>query len=245
MLSDCRRLSLPMGIWNAIAVFAIAASVNSILAQSSPAAEQRRTTAETGEIVILAFGDSLTAGYQLPPGKSFPSQLEQALKTQGDNVRVINSGVSGDTAADGLARLDWSLTDDVDAVIVELGANDALRGFEPAVTEAKLDEILTRLKERNLPVLLAGMEAPRNWGPDYAKAFAEIFPRLAEKHGAILFPFFLQDVATRPELNQADGLHPTPEGVAVIVENILPSVKKLIEQARAGKQGKTQAEGSG
>ncbi len=213
----------------AIAVWAISA------AAFSPLQAQGQAQASE-EIVILALGDSLTAGYQLPPDKSFPAQLQRALRDKGHKVRVINAGVSGDTAADGLARLDWSLTDEVDSVIVELGANDGLRGFDLKVTEAALDQILARLKERGLPVLLAGMEAPRNWGEEYARAFAAIFPRLAEKYDAVLYPFFLQDVATKPELNQPDGLHPTAEGIAVIVRNILPSVEALIERVKAGQK---------
>jgi acyl-CoA thioesterase-1 len=191
------------------------------------------------EVVILALGDSLTAGYQLPPDKSFPAQLEKALRERGKSVRVLNAGVSGDTATEGLARLEWSLTDEVDAVIVELGANDGLRGTDPKVTEQALDQILASLKQRGLPVLLAGMEAPRNWGPEYVAAFKAIYPRLAEKHGAILYPFFLEGVAAQPQLNQPDGLHPTAEGVAVIVRNIMPDVERLIERARAKVEAET------
>ncbi len=182
--------------------------------------------------MILSFGDSLMAGYQIPPGKAFPAQLEAALRARGYPVRVLNAGVSGDTAADGLARLDWSLGEKVDGAIVEFGANDALRGLDPKTTEAALDHILKALAERRIPALLAGMEAPRNWGRDYDDAFRAIYPRLAKKYGVLIYPFFLKDVATVRSLNLADGLHPTPEGVAVIVRNILPDVEKLIARIR-------------
>jgi acyl-CoA thioesterase-1 len=216
-------------IWKWALVFSIVSAVVSLGGAASRAAGPDQ------EIVILALGDSLTAGYQLPPDKSFPAQLQAALRAKGQNVRVENAGVSGDTASEGLARLDWSLPEEADAVIVEFGANDALRGFDPQVTEQALDQILARLKQRGLPVLLAGMEAPRNWGPDYAARFAAIYPRLAEKHGVLLYPFFLKDVATVRELNQQDGIHPTAEGVAVIVRNILPDVERLIDRARQRK----------
>lgn len=177
---------------------------------------------------ILALGDSLTAGLGLDPAEAFPAKLEAALKAKGHDVKVINAGVSGDTVAAGLARLDWSLDASVDAVIVELGANDALRGLPPAQAEAALDQILGRLGKR--PVLVAGMLAPRNLGADYAAAFDPIFARLAEKHGALHYPFFLEGVAADPALNQADGIHPNAKGVDMIVSRILPSVEKLIRK---------------
>jgi len=185
------------------------------------------------EIVILAFGDSLTAGYQIPPDKSFPAQLQAALRERGYPVRVINSGVSGDTAAEGLARLDWSLEEKVDGAIVEFGANDALRGIDPKLTERALGEILKALKERKIELLIAGMEAPRNWGEAYDAAFRAIYPRLAAQQDTLLYPFFLKDVATVRSLNLADGLHPTPDGVAIIVRNFLPDAEKLIARIRA------------
>jgi acyl-CoA thioesterase-1 len=197
--------------------------------------QQHARAAETRggeEVVIVGFGDSLMAGYQLPPGKSFPAQLEDALREEGRNVRVVNAGVSGDTSADALARLDWALPDDADAVIVELGANDALRGFDLAETRRALDQILSKLRARDLPVLLTGMEAPRNYGEDYANRFREMYAELAEKHGTLFYPFFLEGVAMKPELNMPDGIHPTAEGVAVIVENILPKVRDLVARAR-------------
>jgi acyl-CoA thioesterase-1 len=184
------------------------------------------------EIVILAFGDSLTAGYQIPPDKSFPAQLQATLREKGYPVRVINSGVSGDTAADGLARLEWSLDGKVDGAIVEFGANDALRGIDPRITERSLSAILKDLKDRHIALLLAGMEAPRNWGKDYDDAFRAIYPRLAEQYGALFYPFLLKDVATVRSLNLPDGMHPTPEGDAVIVRNFLPEAEKLIARIR-------------
>ena len=185
-------------------------------------------------VTVLALGDSLTAGYGLQPSDGFAVKLEAALKDRGHDVRVINAGVAGDTALDGLSRLDWSLSEEVDAVIVQLGANDALRGLPAAQAETALDGILAKLKERNLPVLLAGMLAPPNLGPDYQRAFDGMYARLADKHGAALYPFFLDGVAAQPALNQADGMHPNPAGVDVIVARMLPSVEALVAAA-AGK----------
>lgn len=187
------------------------------------------------EIVIVAFGDSLTAGFMLQPKHAFPNQLEAALKSRGHKVRVINAGVSGDTAAGGLARLEWVIPKETDAVILELGANDALRGLDPSKTKTALDTILTTLGKKGIDVLLTGMEAPRNLGPDYVKRFAAIYPALAEKHGIPLYPFFLDGIATDPKLNLSDGLHPNPKGVSVIVERILPSVEALIAKLKQPK----------
>ena len=184
-------------------------------------------------VTILAFGDSLTAGLGVDPQSAFPAKLEAALKARGHDVRVINAGVSGDTASAGRDRLDWVLSDDVDAVILELGANDALRGIAPRETRTALTAILETLKQRSLPVLLAGMLAPRNLGPDYAAGFDPIFPDLARQFGAIYYPFFLDGVATRPDLNQADGLHPNPAGVTEIVTRILPNVEELLARVAA------------
>ncbi len=178
---------------------------------------------------ILAFGDSLTAGYGLAAEHSFPAQLQAALAERGHDVEVINSGVSGETTAGGLARLGWALGDDPDAVIVELGANDALRGIEPADTRRNLDAILEQLTERGIVILLAGMRAPPNMGDDYAAEFDAIFPELAQAHGTAYYPFFLDGVAARPELNLSDGLHPNADGVAVIVDGILPHVLRLLD----------------
>ena len=177
---------------------------------------------------ILALGDSLTAGYGLPRPESFPVQLEQALRADGVDAAVINGGVSGDTTAGGLARLGWALAEPVDAAIVELGANDGLRGLDPAVTEANLDAILAKLAQKGIPVLLAGMKAPPNLCADYGARFDTVYPRLAEKHGVALYPFFLDGVAAVPHLNQDDGIHPTGDGVAVIVAAMLPFVKRLL-----------------
>jgi len=180
------------------------------------------------EIVIVALGDSLTAGYQLPQEAAFPVQLEKALKSRGANVKVINAGVSGDTASDGLARLDWALPDNADAVIVELGANDALRGIPVSETTRVMTELMEKLKARKLPVLLAGMEAPRNWGPDYVTAFRQMYVDLSRKYDAVFYPFFLDGMAMDKGLTLPDGLHPTGKGVGVIVERILDSVEELI-----------------
>jgi acyl-CoA thioesterase I len=181
---------------------------------------------------IVALGDSLTAGLGLPVNEAFPAKLEQALQAKGIAVSVVNAGVSGDTAADGLARLAWSVPAGTDGVILELGANDMLRGIEPALTEAALEKILAKLAGRHIPVLLAGMKAARNLGPDYGRAFDAIYPALASTHRAVFYPFFLAGVATDPTLNQADGMHPNAAGVAVIVKRMLPSVEQLIARAR-------------
>lgn len=178
---------------------------------------------------ILAFGDSLTAGYGLPEGDGFVPQLQQALVKMGREVTVINGGLSGDTTAGGLARLDWMLAEKPDVVILELGANDALRGLSPDEARANLDATIKRIKDSGAALLLAGMLAPRNLGPDYAARFDTIYPDLAKVHGVALYPFFLEGVAARPELNQQDGLHPTREGVAVIVANILPYLETLLD----------------
>lgn len=180
-------------------------------------------------IRVVAFGDSLSAGYQLGAADAFPAVLEAALKARGHDVAVENAGVSGDTATAGLDRLDWSIPDGTDIVIVELGANDALRGLDPKITEAALDEILSRLKARGIAVLLAGMYAPRNNGGAYSKAFDAIYPRLQQKHNVALYPFFLEGIQGDAALNLADGMHPNPKGVRMIVERILPAVEALIK----------------
>ena len=165
-----------------------------------------RATERPVKIVVL--GDSLSAGYGLPVDAAFPAKLAQALKAKGITVQVTNAGVSGDTASGGLGRLDWSVPAGTDAVIVELGANDALRGIDPKVTKAALDGILTKLRDRHIFVLLAGMQAPRNMGPDYVRSFDAIYPALVSAHPVVFYPFFLDGVATDPKLNQGDGLHP-------------------------------------
>jgi acyl-CoA thioesterase-1 len=181
---------------------------------------------------IVAFGDSLTAGYGLPQQDGFVPRLQAALTARGVAAEVANAGVSGDTTSDGLARLDWSVPQGTDAVIVELGANDMLRGFKPEVTRATLDSILQRLTARHIAVLLCGMRAAPNLGADYAAAFESIYPDLAAKYGALLYPFFLDGVAGNLSLQQADGLHPNAAGVNIIVERILPKVEELIARVR-------------
>jgi acyl-CoA thioesterase I len=181
-------------------------------------------------VTILALGDSLMAGYGLDPSQSFPARLEAELRKTHPDLTIVNAGVSGDTAAQGAERLDWVLTEDVDALILELGANDALRGLKPQQTEAALTQIIEKARARKLPVLLMGMMAPPNMGADYVKAFNGIYPRLAEKHGALLYPFFLDGVASRAELNQADGIHPTAQGIDIIVSRSLPIMRQLIER---------------
>jgi acyl-CoA thioesterase I len=183
---------------------------------------------------IIAFGDSLTAGFGVAPTDAFPAQLERALVANGHKVEIVNAGVSGDTAGAGLERFDWAVPSDAAAVILELGANDGLRGIDPKRTRDTLDMILAQLKARKLPVLIAGMRAPRNWGDAYAAEFDAMFPALAEKYGAIHYPFFLDGVVMDPALNQPDGIHPTAKGVAVIVERILPKVIELIDRSKAG-----------
>lgn len=180
------------------------------------------------KIVLAAFGDSLSAGYQLPPEAAFPVQLQKALIAKGLDVEVRNAAVSGDTASGGLARLDWSIGADVDGVIYELGANDALRGIDPALVRDAVDGALARFSERNIEVLVAGMLAPPNLGAEYGNAFNTIFPDLAKKYDTILYPFFLDGVAGVPALNLSDRLHPTAEGIAIIVERILPDVEALL-----------------
>jgi acyl-CoA thioesterase-1 len=185
-------------------------------------------TAQANDKLILALGDSLTAGYGLSKNSGFVAQLESGLARSGLDARVIDGGVSGDTSAGGLARLDWLLVERPDLVIVELGANDGLRGLEPSATMANLEGIVTRVKASGAKVLLAGMQAPPNMGQDYTSEFNRIYETVARKHDAALFPFFLNRVAANPQLNQSDGIHPNAEGVATIVEQILPLVSALL-----------------
>ena len=193
------------------------------------------TLAAAPPVRILALGDSLTAGYGVPAGDAFPTVLEHALKTRGLDASVINAGVSGDTSAGGLARLDWSLNDaknPPDVAIIELGANDGLRGLPADEMAKNLDAMLARFKARSIPVLLTGMKAPRNYGEAYAKSFDAVFPQLAKKYGVLFYPFFLDGVVLKTNLLQADGLHPNPMGVEVIVKNITPMVVRLVQQAK-------------
>ncbi|HUK08452.1 MAG TPA: arylesterase [Stellaceae bacterium] len=184
---------------------------------------------------IVALGDSLTSGYGLPLEQSFPERLQTWLQARGFDAQIVNAGVSGDTTAGGLRRLDWALSEPADAVLVELGANDALRGLDPEAAYDNLDRILTRLEARKLKVLLLGMKGVENWGDDYARKFDAIYPRLAEKHHVLLYPFFLDGVALDPALNQPDGLHPNPAGVDVIVNRVGPYVLRLLDAAPGGK----------
>ena len=207
--------------------FMFAAAAFGLAMAASPASAERL-------LKIVAFGDSLTAGYGLPANEAFPAKLQQALAGKHINVEVVNAGVSGDTTTGGLARLDWSVPADTAAVILELRANDAMRGVDPAVTRKALDEILQRLKQRGIPVLLCGMYAPPNMGDEFGQAYRDMYPALAQRYGAILYPFFLDQVAGHAELNQADGIHPTAKGVDRVVEGILPKVEELIAKAKAG-----------
>ncbi|MEM1276526.1 MAG: arylesterase [Pseudomonadota bacterium] len=182
-------------------------------------------------VKLVALGDSLVAGYGLPEEEGFVPQLDAWLAAQGrPEVEVINMGVSGDTTAGGLARLDWALGGGADAVLVELGANDLLRGVDPAASRANLDELLSKLHDRNLPVLISGMTASNNFGPEYKADYDAMFPDLAEKHGALYDPFFLEGLVGEPGLFQSDGLHPNREGVARIVARIGPRIIELLDR---------------
>ena len=197
---------------------------------AAPAAAQQQSAQ------LVGVGDSLMAGYQLAPTESYPARLEAALKAKGYDVTVANAGVSGDTTSGGLSRVDWSVPDGTDGVILELGANDALRGISPAETEKNLEAIISRLKERGISVLLVGMMAPPNMGGDYAEKFNPIYERLAEKHSVPLYPFFLDGVTTVAGMQLEDGMHPNAKGVGVMVERSLPAVEAFLgEIAPAGK----------
>jgi acyl-CoA thioesterase-1 len=209
----CRSALLAMTVGLAMTGYAAA--------ESAPAAGGR-------PIRLVALGDSLTAGYNLPASAAFPVKLQKALQQKGIAVEIGNAGVSGDTSSGGLARLDWSIAKDTEGVILELGANDALRGLDPQVTRNALEEILKRMKARNIPVLLCGMYAPPNYGKEYQAKFNAIYPDLAKQYGVPLYPFFLDGVATVARLTQPDGLHPTAEGIDAIVTNILPSVEAFV-----------------
>jgi acyl-CoA thioesterase-1 len=199
-----------------IAVFTLATTT----AQAEESSPQR----------LMVFGDSLTAGYGLASEDSLPAQLQRALRERGHAVTVINAGVSGDTTSGGLSRLEWTLADDPQAVILALGANDGLRGINPGLTRDNLQQMLEIMQQRELPVLLLGMLAPPNLGRDYGEAFNAIYPDLAEEYSVLLYPFFLEDVVGEPQLNLEDGIHPNRQGVAVVVDNILPLVEQLLQQ---------------
>jgi acyl-CoA thioesterase-1 len=196
----------------------------------APSAAIGQTTAarESKPVKMVVLGDSLSAGFGLPAPAAFPMRLQKALQSKGIAVDMINAGVSGDTTSGGRDRLDWSVPEGTQAVILELGANDALRGVDPKVTRAALTDILTRLKARKIDVLLCGMYAPPNYGADYSASFNAIYPDIAKQFGVTLYPFFLEGVATEAKLNQPDGLHPTAEGIDVIVKNILPTVEAFL-----------------
>jgi acyl-CoA thioesterase-1 len=183
---------------------------------------------------ILAFGTSLTQGYGLPPGTELTALVETKLRAAHIDARLINAGVSGDTSAGGLARLEWSLADRPDAAIVEFGGNDALRGFAPKETEKNLSTMLAKFRARNIPVLLLGMMAPRNLGPEYVAQFDAIYPRLAKEYDTLFYPFVLNGVAMNAKFNQADGIHPNPAGEKIVAERIFPYVLKLVRLARGG-----------
>lgn len=184
---------------------------------------------------IVAFGDSIAAGLGLPPDQAFPARLEAKLRGDGVDARVVNAGNSGDTTADGVSRLDWMLADKPEIVILELGANDALRGIDPATVRANLEKMIDKIQASGAKLLLLGMRAPPNWGEDYQHAFDRIYPELARAHDVPLDPFFLEGVAMDPKMNQADGLHPNEKGVAVIVDHIAPMVAKLLPGSAGGR----------
>lgn len=207
-LSFARRMAAGFLVWAIL-------SGNNVMAASIPR-------------ILVAFGDSLTAGYLLPQDKGFVPVLERELKARGLNVTVINGGVSGDTTSDGLARLDWTIPDGTQGVILELGANDMLRGLDPAIPRANLRDMLTKLRERRIAVLLVGMKAQRNLGPAYVTAFDSLYPDLAREFKVPLYPFFLEGVASEPSLSLQDGLHPNAQGVEKIVSNILPQVEDFL-----------------
>ncbi|PWV98281.1 (3S)-malyl-CoA thioesterase [Hoeflea marina] len=211
-----------MGIKNTLASIAVAATI--LVASTAARAET---------LSIVGFGDSLMAGYQLPSSAGFPAQLTQALQARGHDVVITDSGVSGDTTADGLARVDWSIPDGTDGVILELGANDVLRGLPVSETRSNLEAIIARLQDRGIPVLLAGMLAPPNMGGDYAATFNAIYPDLAKRHDLMLYPFFLDGVTGNPGLELSDGMHPNSDGIKVMVENFLPVAEQFVGSLQA------------
>ena len=220
----------------AVAWLVIAGLLAGWLAVASQSIAPARAQTASPRLKIVALGDSLTAGYLLRPEEAFPFQLQTALKQQGRDIDFVNAGVSGDTASAGLARLDWAVPPDTAGVILELGANDALRGIDPAQTVKALGEIITKLKARGVAVLLSGMQAPRNYGEDYRARFDVLYAELAKAHGVLLHPFFMEGVALDPKFTLDDRLHPTGAGVAVIVKGIMPDVLRLIAQIEAKKK---------
>jgi acyl-CoA thioesterase I len=212
--------------------FALAAAIAALWAGVIGGAGAAPAAAADRPVTIVALGDSLTAGFGLPASAAFPAKLKAALKAKGHVVEVVNAGVSGDTASGGLARLDWSVPEGTDAVILELGANDMLRGVDPEVTRRALDEIVRRLTERRIPVLLAGMRAIPNLGVDFVRGFEAIYSDIAAKYDVLLYPFFLDGIAGDARFNMRDGLHPLATGVDVIVAGILPKVEELLARTR-------------
>ena len=214
------------GLFMHIAVLMIAL----MTAAASPTFAQAQVPAKAAAkpIKLVVLGDSLSAGLGLPGQEAFPAKLQKALQNNGIDVDMTNAGVSGDTASGGRDRLDWSVPEGTEGVIVELGANDALRGIDPEVTRAALNDIVARLKARGIAVMLCGMLAPPNYGSDYASRFDTIYPELAKKFDVPLYPFFLDGVAADAKLNQADGIHPTAAGVDIIIKNIVPTVEAFL-----------------
>jgi acyl-CoA thioesterase I len=226
--TDARPCIRRFGLWRNMVAAALVFNAAILVAGSAVRAESGAKSMK-----IVAFGDSLSAGYQLPPGDSFPAQLQKALIARGHKVEVINAGVSGDTTGAGLERIAWAVPPDADGVIVELGANDALRGLDPGKARANLDKILATLSQQKVALLVAGMRAPRNYQTDYTSAFDKMFPELAVKYDALLYPFFLERIALKAEFNLADGMHPNAKGVAEIVKDIMPKVEELIARIQA------------
>ena len=235
------KLSIPawLPIFAMMASFMAASPIIAASAQEDPTGlEDALPTEQLSQVKIVGFGDSLMAGYLLPANAAFPQQLEKALNDKGVEVSIENAGVSGDTTTGGLSRIDWSVPDGTDLVILELGANDALRGIEPDITEKNLDEMLARLKQRGISVILAGMMAPPNMGKDYAAKFNPIYPKLAQKYGVPLYPFFLDGVATKKDFLLEDGMHPNEKGVETMVSNFMPTIEKsLTEMQNKGTSG--------
>ncbi len=222
--------SAPASYWDCGVAVHLSALL--VLLVACAVAKAQSAAMSDAPVRIVALGDSLTAGLGLPVNASFPARLKSALRKKGIAVEITNAGVSGDTAAGGLTRLDWSVPPGTDAVIVELGGNDMLRGIDPKVTRAALAEILQRLKERHIAVLLAGMRAAPNLGADYGRKFESMYSELAAKDGVALYPFFLDGVAGEAKLNQSDGVHPTAAGVEEIVRRMLPEIEELVSRVR-------------
>jgi len=229
-----------MGISAAIVKFtALIFAISVALPLSGPALGQNANAASKSDVPkgaivkIVAFGDSLTAGYGLRARHAFPVKLAKALTARGYNVKITNAGVSGDTTAAGFARLDWAVPNNTQAVILELGANDALRGLDPNAAQRNLDKIVATLTSRNIEVLIAGIPPPSNFGSAYARTFGQMFAKIAKKYGTLYYRNFLKGVILKPHLNQPDGMHPNPKGVSIVVANILPHVEKLIARVKA------------